>query len=509
MSRLEGNPAERATAGAQRWRISNKGQFVDHEAHSWDIADDMTRLKLGEVDVTAEEVPVQTPPKSKLAVAQLGEGSPLNSSSTSAGSSPQTPDHQIAISHSRGSSTDTSISSLKDPSVSTASNTLQAHAQMQAITSAEAKERPHSFNSGLSSADLRRLQQANDVSDTDVQKQQQWVHGQQYLDGSNTSELSYPSLVNHIHGPQPQPHPNLYRTGLQANSAPRAAVREDGVIDYSIRDYAPAAPSTSSAAALAAYAPGQHGGAGLAYRQPPRAYPQQGLIGSPNMGYQGSHHAAHLSLGNTQQLYEIMLPGLADSHPAIARVQQQHNAFRATHHHSASDPSAMRDPATVALLSGNIAGFAPPLPLYPQYFGSQDTYLRPDGPAAQLMAARLQQFSNAYGPTQTNVGVDNSIPVVPQSPLQPGPSANNRKLNLYKTELCRSWEEKGTCRYGAKCQFAHGEEELRKVTRHPKVSGRHANATTAYICRLSQYKTEICRVSPCYSSFVNNLIPII
>ncbi|KAG8931185.1 hypothetical protein FRC02_003081 [Tulasnella sp. 418] len=56
-----------------------------------------------------------------------------------------------------------------------------------------------------------------------------------------------------------------------------------------------------------------------------------------------------------------------------------------------------------------------------------------------------------------------------------GPSANNRKLGLYKTELCRSWEEKGSCRYGSKCQFAHGEDEIRKVARHPK------------------YKTEICR----------------
>jgi hypothetical protein len=52
---------------------------------------------------------------------------------------------------------------------------------------------------------------------------------------------------------------------------------------------------------------------------------------------------------------------------------------------------------------------------------------------------------------------------------QGGPSANNRKLGLYKTELCRSWEEKGTCRYGPKCQFAHGEEELKRVQRHPKV----------------------------------------
>jgi len=56
-----------------------------------------------------------------------------------------------------------------------------------------------------------------------------------------------------------------------------------------------------------------------------------------------------------------------------------------------------------------------------------------------------------------------------------GPSPNNRKLNLYKTEPCRNWEEKGTCRYGVKCQYAHGETELRPVQRHAK------------------YKTEICR----------------
>jgi len=47
--------------------------------------------------------------------------------------------------------------------------------------------------------------------------------------------------------------------------------------------------------------------------------------------------------------------------------------------------------------------------------------------------------------------------------------------NLYKTELCRSFVETGTCRYGAKCQFAHGKNELRTIVRHPK------------------YKTEICK----------------
>ncbi|XP_028837661.1 mRNA decay activator protein ZFP36L1a [Denticeps clupeoides] len=45
----------------------------------------------------------------------------------------------------------------------------------------------------------------------------------------------------------------------------------------------------------------------------------------------------------------------------------------------------------------------------------------------------------------------------------------------YKTELCRPFEENGSCKYGDKCQFAHGTHELRSLSRHPK------------------YKTEPCR----------------
>ncbi|KAI4480150.1 hypothetical protein M0804_010511 [Polistes exclamans] len=45
----------------------------------------------------------------------------------------------------------------------------------------------------------------------------------------------------------------------------------------------------------------------------------------------------------------------------------------------------------------------------------------------------------------------------------------------YKTELCRPFEESGACKYGDKCQFAHGYTELRNLARHPK------------------YKTELCR----------------
>ncbi|KAG7470697.1 hypothetical protein MATL_G00116580 [Megalops atlanticus] len=64
-------------------------------------------------------------------------------------------------------------------------------------------------------------------------------------------------------------------------------------------------------------------------------------------------------------------------------------------------------------------------------------------------------------------------------PPPPGfPPLNNSAAlasNRYKTELCRSFQENGSCKYGSKCQFAHGEAELRGMYRHPK------------------YKTEACR----------------
>ncbi|CAG0913228.1 unnamed protein product [Notodromas monacha] len=59
------------------------------------------------------------------------------------------------------------------------------------------------------------------------------------------------------------------------------------------------------------------------------------------------------------------------------------------------------------------------------------------------------------------------------------PGASPRSVvgnsSRYKTELCRAFEETGHCKYGEKCQFAHGHQELRTVHRHRK------------------YKTELCR----------------
>lgn len=59
--------------------------------------------------------------------------------------------------------------------------------------------------------------------------------------------------------------------------------------------------------------------------------------------------------------------------------------------------------------------------------------------------------------------------------VAPGAAPAAQNSSRYKTELCRPFEESGTCKYGDKCQFAHGIHELRTLARHPK------------------YKTELCR----------------
>lgn len=64
------------------------------------------------------------------------------------------------------------------------------------------------------------------------------------------------------------------------------------------------------------------------------------------------------------------------------------------------------------------------------------------------------------------------IPVIPARPVNDVPTCLpprhlNKKTNaLYKTEMCRNWNEIGECRYGRSCQFAHGKKELRTVPRH-------------------------------------------
>ncbi len=214
-------------------------------------------------------------------------------------------------------------------------------------------------------------------------------------------------------------------------------------MDYTTqqRQFQPLDGSIPSSQAFNGRSSGSLNGAATYRSQPARSH-NPGPVA--NGTYPGPGHTAHLSLGNTQQLYDMMMP--PHENITVARAQQQPSVFRATHQHSTSDPLHLREAA--ALLSGGLPPFQPGLypptlgpptiGVYPnQFYAPHDAYTNA-GVAAQVMAAaRLQsQFHPSYN--------------------LPG-------------ELCRSWEEKGTCRYGPKCQFAHGEDEVRKVSRHPKV----------------------------------------
>ncbi|XP_071979744.1 uncharacterized protein [Engystomops pustulosus] len=68
---------------------------------------------------------------------------------------------------------------------------------------------------------------------------------------------------------------------------------------------------------------------------------------------------------------------------------------------------------------------------------------------------------------------DRSVSMIEESKKSPVDSRSS--TSRYKTELCRTFQESGSCKYGVKCQFAHGAAELRGLHRHPK------------------YKTELCR----------------
>jgi len=60
--------------------------------------------------------------------------------------------------------------------------------------------------------------------------------------------------------------------------------------------------------------------------------------------------------------------------------------------------------------------------------------------------------------------------------LNDGLNLTPKYVSLFKTEMCRYFARDGVCKFGDKCHFAHGLEELRPVKRHTK------------------YKTERCRL---------------
>lgn len=99
--------------------------------------------------------------------------------------------------------------------------------------------------------------------------------------------------------------------------------------------------------------------------------------------------------------------------------------------------------------------------------------------AAPLNINSINAFNTAINsnnvPTARKLDRSISEPCDRNGNLQSSKNPANINSTRYKTELCRPFEENGYCKYGDKCQFAHGSNEQRNLARHPK------------------YKTELCR----------------
>jgi len=54
-----------------------------------------------------------------------------------------------------------------------------------------------------------------------------------------------------------------------------------------------------------------------------------------------------------------------------------------------------------------------------------------------------------------------AVKLEPKPPVDPPKAAETTDKPVRKRfEMCKSWKEKKECRYGDRCLFAHGEEEL-------------------------------------------------
>lgn len=427
-------------AGRQGWSFKGNSSVVDDTNSGWDVADEMSRMQVSEPQENNTSVAKHETADPSVDLSAPHSGDSASSISPTAPTTEPGDNTLFSYSHSRSPSSVTTSSD--DPaSVMTPHHQTKGSMDAKAALQDDGANRPYSMEkSGFGSHTFA---------------------GNQERPSAQHPVPQYPQNIHTAHmtlGPAPNMPLDVsaehydYRT----HSLPsHSSVNEDHQIDYryqpdmGVRPM-PTMPMPVTMPPQQQAVPPAHYPPTIDYRYAPQAsYPAP----PPPGAYPAMPQAA-------QPLY----PEMHHERGVSAGYPHGHAPhLRPVHHHSASDP-AIRDaaallnalqtypPPHISHVSGGMYG----APYSPSNFYTQaDAYT----PAlAQALARQLQYDAPAY--LRDNHG---------------GPSANNRKLGLYKTELCRSWEEKGSCRYGPKCQFAHGEDEIRKVSRHPK------------------YKTEICR----------------
>ncbi|MCL7032326.1 hypothetical protein MKW94_028282 [Papaver nudicaule] len=81
---------------------------------------------------------------------------------------------------------------------------------------------------------------------------------------------------------------------------------------------------------------------------------------------------------------------------------------------------------------------------------------------------RLRASAAPFVPGNTRQVQQPTVPAVDESKKEEVDPLVYYTQGMPKTELCNKWQRRGVCPYGVRCQFAHGDGELRPVIRHPK-----------------------------------------
>jgi len=156
--------------------------------------------------------------------------------------------------------------------------------------------------------------------------------------------------------------------------------------------------------------------------------------------------------------------------------KQMHTGNGGNTSNSSSPMSSRRDFSS----SPSTPSSSSSLPLeaaFSQFAASFSTIMNDKESAASALDKKISELERLRNKINSNSDSHSSASSTTSSSCSTSTSAAQSKVNTsrYKTELCRPFSEHGTCKYGEKCQFAHGQAELRSVTRHPK------------------YKTDLCK----------------
>lgn len=178
--------------------------------------------------------------------------------------------------------------------------------------------------------------------------------------------------------------------------------------------------------------------------------------------HQNHHHHLGHSLHRNRHLSATAAATSLNSQFTHSHFNSSSNLSQNSHHHHHLSLSS--DSSAVSLASSSSSS--------PSASISPSSITLGSSPHSSLSAVGFHQGA---GGSPFHNSASHVIENSHHSSTQQQQPPQQQNTSRYKTELCRPFEENGTCKYGEKCQFAHGLSELRTLTRHPK------------------YKTEFCR----------------